>query len=152
MQILNDTCRDLQRISQYTDNYTIMFCTTVTFRINPDTGLNERVLMNTLVRMENLADGGDPVVRYLSYMATKVIIDPSVQLTYLGCEFHIFSSLETCLYLGVTQVASRGGARGATIFKVNITEFEDMRANGETYRVLTDREPVLNKYWIVMPP
>jgi hypothetical protein len=149
--ILNDTCRDLQRISQYTDNYTIMFCNTVTFQYNPLTESYERVVLQTLVRMENLADGAPPFARYLSYNATKVLIDPTVQLTYLGCEFHIFYAQETCLYLGVTEVASRGGKRGATIFKINITEFEDMKANGETYRILTDREPVLSKYWIVVP-
>lgn len=48
--------------------------------------------MNTLVYMENITMGGTPIIRYLSYREKKVVIDHTVPLTNLGCEFKILSS------------------------------------------------------------
>jgi hypothetical protein len=55
------------------------------------------------------------------------------------------------MYLGVATASVRNYQRGATILKVNITEFSDMGKNGEIYRILTDREPISIKFWIVVP-
>jgi hypothetical protein len=90
--VLNDTCSDLQRVSQYTDNYTIMFCQTVTFVMDPITNETKRSVLMTIVRMENLTNDGIPVARYLSYNMTMVVIDPNMPLTNMGCEFKLLSS------------------------------------------------------------
>ena len=82
-----------------------MFCNTVTFVLDPKTNQYVRVVMTTLVYMENLTEGGTPIIRYLSYIEKNVVIDHTVPLTNLGCEFKLFSSI--CMYLGVATASVR---------------------------------------------
>jgi len=82
---LNYTCRDLQAISSKFKDYMIIMCDTVTF--SPS---GERKVMTTLARIEN-PRSDQPVARYISYTQEAVIIDPDISMTYLGCEFHIFT-------------------------------------------------------------
>jgi hypothetical protein len=101
--------------------------------------------------MDNLTNNGTPVARYLSYTQNRVIMDPSVPFTYMGIEVKILSILKTSLFMGIAHIRDRGYQRSATILKLNVSEFDDMKAKGEYYRVLTDREPISPKYSIVVP-
>lgn len=78
--ILNGTCSDLQRASQYDDNYLLMVCDTVTFIGS------QRIVYTTIVEFEDLAQLPQtmPTVRYLSYIPTKVKIDLNIGLINLG--------------------------------------------------------------------
>ena len=80
--ILNGTCTDLQRASQYDDNYLLMMCETITFDQQ-----GQRIVYTTLVEFEDLAQLQFqimPTVRYLSYIPTKVKIDMNIGLINLG--------------------------------------------------------------------
>jgi hypothetical protein len=79
--ILNGTCSDLQRVSQFDDNLLLMLCDTITFENG------QRVVYTTLVQIEDLARLDQmimPTARYLSYKPKKVRIDKNVNIVNVG--------------------------------------------------------------------
>lgn len=58
---------------------------------------------------------------------------------------------ELSRFFGISHIRDRGYQKSATVLKLNVTEFDDMKAKGEYYRILTDREPISPKYSVVVP-